>query len=154
VNFYSASGSTFIGTATLSGGVATFTTSSLSVATHHIVAKYLGSATDAASESAVLNQVANSSPTTTKLTSTPNPSTPGQTVTFTATVAASTGPAPTGTVSFSSANGLIGTGTLSGGVATFTITSLSAATHHIVAKYLGSGTDATSESAVLLQVVN
>ncbi len=47
----------------------------------------------------------------------------------------------------------MGTGTLSGGAANFTTSSLSDATHHIAAKYLGSGTDVASESAPLLQVM-
>ena len=94
--------------------------------------------------------------TTTALASSLNPSTSGQAVTFTATVTASSGATPTGTVGFYSGSGstLMGTETLSGGVATYTTSSLSVATHHIVAKYTGSGTDAASESTAVVQVVN
>ncbi len=143
-----------MGPGTLSDGVATYTTSSLSVATHHIVAKYRSNVTDAPSESAVLLQVVNLSPTTTELTSR-GPSTLGQPVTFTVTVTPSSGATPAGTVDFYSGSGstFMGTGTLSGGAANFTTSSLSDATHHIVAKYRGTATDAASESAVLMQVV-
>jgi hypothetical protein len=46
-----------IGSATLSGGVATLTTSKLAVGTHPITAKYLGDADNATSTSPVLDQV-------------------------------------------------------------------------------------------------
>jgi hypothetical protein len=46
-----------IGSATLSGGVATFTRSKLAVGTHPITAQYLGDAFSARSTSAVVNQV-------------------------------------------------------------------------------------------------
>jgi hypothetical protein len=61
VGFYGASG--FLGTSTLNNNeVATYTTASpLSVATHHIVARYGGSGKDAASESTVLLQVVSGS---------------------------------------------------------------------------------------------
>ena len=42
---------------TLSGGVATLTTSKLAVGTHPIMAKYLGDADNATSTSPVLDQV-------------------------------------------------------------------------------------------------
>jgi hypothetical protein len=151
VNFYHLT--TLLGPGTLSGGVATFTTSSLPVATSHIHAVYLGSSTDETSTSAVVAQVVNASTTTTELTSTPNPSTVGQKVTFTATVKASSGLTPRGTVNFYHLTTLLGPGTLSGGVATFTTSSLPVATSHIHAVYVGSSTDETSTSAVVAQVV-
>ena len=55
-------------------------------------------------------------PTTTKLTSSPNPSADGQAVTFTAVVSSSSGAPPNGeTVSFMSGKTVLGTGDLSGG---------------------------------------
>ena len=106
------------------------------------------------STSSALTQVVNVSPTTTTLKSSLNPSTSGTSVTFTATVAASTGAVPTGTVTFKNGTATLGTGTLSGGVATFTTTTLPVASNSITASYGGSATDATSTSSVLAQVVN
>ena len=151
VNFYHLT--TLLGPGTLSGGVATFTTSSLPVATSHIHAVYVGSSTDETSTSAVVAQVVNASTTTTELTSTPNPSSVGQKVTFTATVKASSGPTPTGTVNFYHLTTLLGSGTLSGGVATFTTSTLSVGTTHVHAVYVGSADDAGSTSATIAQVV-
>jgi hypothetical protein len=94
--------------------------------------------------------------TTTALMSSVNPSTPGQSVTFTATVTApgSGGNVPTGVVQFFDGTTLLGQGTLNGsGVATFTTSALSTATHPITAVYQGDVKDASSTSTVLNQVV-
>jgi len=153
VSFYK--GSTLIGTATLSGGVAKLSYSRLTAGTHSLTADYSGSSTDKASESAALSQVVNSTvTTTTKLTSTPNPSSVGEAVKFTATVTAASGATPTGTVSFYKGSTLIGTATLSGGVAKLSYSGLIAGTHSMTADYSGSSTDAASESAAISQVVN
>ena len=98
--------------------------------------------------------VASQTATTTALTSTPNPSTVGEKVTFTATVKATSGPTPTGTVNFYHLTTLLAPGTLSGGVATFTTSTLPQATSHIHAVYVGSSTDETSTSATIAEVVN
>ncbi|HEX3085245.1 MAG TPA: Ig-like domain repeat protein, partial [Pyrinomonadaceae bacterium] len=75
--------------------------------------------------------------TTTTLASDNNPSTYGQTVTFTATVSSSAG-TPTGTVTFKDGATILGTGTLNGsGQATLTTSSLSTGTHAITAVYEG-----------------
>jgi hypothetical protein len=78
-------------------------------------------------------------PTKTTLTSAPNPSTVGQAVTFKAT----------GTVSFYRGATLIGTSTLSGGVATLTTSTITVGSHSIAADYSGSSTDARSPVFVL-----
>src|SRR5205823_15029383 len=79
--------------------------------------------------------------TQTAVTSSPNPSAPGQPVTFTATVA-SVVPlrtlTPTGTITFMEGTNTLGTATLNAtGVATFTANSLSAGPHSITAVYSG-----------------
>ena len=132
-------GSTTIGSGTLSGGVATFTTTTLPVGNNAITAVYVPVAGGkaAASTSAPLVQVVNPSPTTTALKSSLNPSTSGASVTFTATVAPSTGGTPTGTVTFKNGTTTLGTGTLSGGVATLTTTTLPVASNSITASYGG-----------------
>jgi hypothetical protein len=92
--------------------------------------------------------------TTTVVTSSVNPSLVGQSVTFTATVTASTG-TPTGVVTFFDGTTPLGTGTLNGsGVATFTISTLSLGDHSITAFYNGDVKDGTSTSTVLTQTVN
>jgi hypothetical protein len=50
-------GTLAIGSATLSGGVAKLTKSTLAVGTHPITAQYLGDAVSAKSTSSVVNQV-------------------------------------------------------------------------------------------------
>ena len=52
-------GATLLGTATLSGGAATFTTSALTVGSHPITAVYGGDTTNQGSTSNIVNQVVN-----------------------------------------------------------------------------------------------
>src|ERR1019366_9423098 len=75
-----------IGIGTLSGGAATLNIATLSVGTHLVTASYAGDANNVASNSSTLTQAVNKAPTTTTLTSAPNPSTFGAAVTLTATV--------------------------------------------------------------------
>jgi len=94
-------------------------------------------------------------PTSTSLTSSPNPSTAGQTVTLTATVTSTSGGTPTGTVTFFDGGTSLGSAALNGsGVASFTTSGLGAGTHNLTAQYGGDGTHAASTSAVLAQTVN
>ncbi len=91
--------------------------------------------------------------TTTTLTSSLNPSTFSQTVTFTATVT-SGGGIPTGTVTFKDSAAEIGTGTLNdSGVATFSTSTLDVGIHVITGEYGGDGSFNGSTSAPLTQVV-
>jgi hypothetical protein len=76
-------------------------------------------------------------PTTTSLTSSPNPSQFGQSVTFTATVTGSG--TPTGTVTFKDGGKTLGTVFLSAGLASFSTSSLKKGTHLITAPYSGDG---------------
>ncbi len=86
-------------------------------------------------------------PTTTTLTLSPAAPTAGQSVTFSATVAPTTGSGtPTGTVTFLDGTTTLGTGTLSAGTASFT-GSLAAGTHSITASYGGDTAYAASVSA-------
>ncbi|MGW3266600.1 Ig-like domain-containing protein, partial [Streptomyces sp. NPDC001056] len=148
-------GATLIGTAPLSGGTATLTTSGLAVGTHSLIAVYSGSTNFGSSASPIDTQTVTKASTTTTLTSTPNPSTVGQAVTLTATVAAvppGTG-TPTGTVSFFDGATLLGTSTLVGGTATLTTSSLTVGTHSLTAVYNGSATFNPSTSPVVTQTV-
>jgi hypothetical protein len=143
-------GSTTLGTGTLSAGSATFATSALSVGTHSITAVYGGDNTFATSTSTALSQVVNQASSTTAVSSATNPSTFGQSVTFTATVTLS---AATGTVTFKDGSTTLGTGTLSAGSATFATSALSVGTHSITAVYGGDTNFAGSTSTSLSQVV-
>jgi len=147
---------TQIGTGTLSAGVATFTTPSLSVATHPITAVYVASTNFTTSTSSVVSQVVNQASSTTTLASSTNPSVSGQSVAFTATVAAvSPGSGtPTGTVNFLDNGTQIGTGTLSAGAATFSTSTLTVGTHPITAVYVASTNFKTSTSSIVSQVVS
>jgi len=94
-------------------------------------------------------------PTKTALTSSPNPSTPGEPVTFTATITSAAGAPPDGeSVSFNHGKTVLGTGTLSGGTATFTTSTLKAGSHSVTAMYAGDTNFETSKSKPVKQVVN
>jgi hypothetical protein len=94
------------------------------------------------------------SPTTTTLTSSLNPSTHGQPITFTATVTTSGPIAPTGIVNFKRGPDGMGTGTLNAsGVATFTTSILKPGPYKITAVYKGDASNLGSTSTVLHQGV-
>lgn len=89
--------------------------------------------------------------TATAITSSPNPSTVGEAVTFTAVVT----PAPPDgeTVTFEHGSIVLGTGTLSGGSAPFTTSTLRVGTPHIKAVYGGDQILSSSTSPAVIQVV-
>jgi hypothetical protein len=89
--------------------------------------------------------------TTTSLSSSINPSSFGQPVTFTAKV---TGSSPAGPVTFLDGSSAIGTVTLASGTAALTTSALTTGTHSITATYGGDSNNAPSASAVLVQTVN
>jgi Bacterial Ig-like domain (group 3) len=93
--------------------------------------------------------------TTTTLTPSPNPSTYGEAVTFTAVVTSKLGAPPDGEpVSFMKGTTVLGMGTLNGGAASFTTSVLPAGTDYIKAVYSGDSKFAASTSKVVKQVVN
>ncbi len=154
VDFYN--GANLLGSKTLSGGVASITLSSLSPGAHSLTAAYLGEADYAASTSAPVAETVGVIPTTTAVASGPTPSSFGQPVTLTATVAPvapGTG-TPTGTVSFYNGSTLLGTGTLAAGgggdQASLVVSSLPVGSNAISATYSGDpnyGTSSTTHSA-------
>jgi hypothetical protein len=138
-------------TVAVTGNTASLSTSALTAGTHVITAIYSGDATYNASTSPVLKQVVSKAPTAESLTSSPNPSSSGQTVTFTATVTSSAG-VPTGTVTFKKGATTLGPATLSGGVATFTTSTLPLGSSTITANYGGTtnyGTSSASETQLV-----
>ena len=144
-------GSTTIGDAKLTNGQATLTVSTLGAGAHSITAVYRGDTSNAGSTSAAIAQTVNKNATTTALTSSPNPSTYGQGVTFTATVL---GAAPTGTVTFADGGVVLGTGVVQGGTATFTTSGLSVGSHSVTATYGGDAANTSSASASVTPTVN
>jgi len=149
-------GATALATVTLVNGRASLTVSTLTSGSHSLTAVYNGSPNFNASTSAVVTHVVNAGNSTTSLTSTPNPSTTGQTVTLTATVSAvapATG-TPTGTVTFRDGATALSTVTLVNGSASFQTAALAVGSHPLTATYNGSATFATSTSPVVTQVVN
>jgi Bacterial Ig-like domain (group 3)/FG-GAP-like repeat len=149
VTFYD--GNSLLGSEALAGGVAAYTTSSLLPKTHGITATYAGDARFKPRTGRV-TQVVERYTTTTSLSSSLNPSQFGQRVTFTVRVTSS-GPSPTGRVTFLDGTNNLGSASLRGSEATLTTAKLAVGMHPITAKYLGDADDAKSTSPVLEQVV-
>jgi hypothetical protein len=151
-------GTTELGSFALNGNSASLTTSTLSLGAHSITANYGGDAVFAASTSAVLTQTVSNTTTTTTTTtslmSSLNPSTVGQSVTFTATVTPNGSGTPTGSVTFKDGGATLGSANLSGGEASYSTSSLSAGTHSITAVYGGDTNFSASTSSALSQNVN
>jgi hypothetical protein len=156
-------GTSVLGTGTINAaGIATFTTSSLTIGSHPITATYGGDSGYGAATSAVLTQVVGKIPTVTTIIE----SAPAQLlhsgVTFTATITAPS-PNATGTVTFMDGTTVIGTAPIAngGGVvslttnanAAFATSSLVTGPHQIVAVYSGDNNFAPSTSAPTANMV-
>lgn len=143
-------------TGTGNSPTATCTTATLAVGTHPITAVYSGDTANAASTSLVLSQVVQAAAGTLALASSLNPSTVGQSVTFTATIA---GNAPTGTVTFYEGLSIICpapvvlTGTGNTRTASCVTAALTVGTHNLTAAYSGDANNAATTSAALVQIV-
>jgi len=148
-------GSTTLSTVNLVSGQASFTTSSLPVGSRSLTAEYLGDANNAAStSSAVIVNVSKVNSSTDIQTSSASVVF-GESVTFTATVGAASGSGiPTGTVTFMDGAIPLGTGTLSGGKASWTVSNLTVGTHNIKAQYIGDEIFESSMSGDIQQTVN
>jgi hypothetical protein len=99
------------------------------------------------STSAILNQVINEATSTATLTSSPNPSTQGQAVTFTASITSPT-VLPTGPVTFTAGKMVLGTAQLSSGKAKFTTSTLPVGSTAVTATYYGDSNIAESAASV------
>jgi hypothetical protein len=142
-----------IGSATLnSSGVATLIKSNLNVYTYPLTASYSGDANNLGSSSPIVNQVVNQATSSATLTASPNPSVSGQSVTFTAKITSPT-VTPTGPVTFSAGNTVLGTAQLSAGKALFTTSTLAVGSTTITATYAGDS-NISGSSASVVQVVN
>ena len=142
-------GSATLGTPTLSGGIATFTTS-LSGGSHSITAAYGGDSSFSGSTSSTLPYTVNAAGTTTGLSANPTSLLYGQSTTLTATVTSGA----TGTVTFFDGGASLGTSSLSGGQATLSISTLPVGTRSITARYNGSANYAPSTSSAVQVTVS
>ncbi len=144
------SGTTTLGTGTVgANGTVMITTSSLPVGSDPITASYGGDVGNNPATGSTSQSVSKATPTVT-LTSSSNPSTTNQPVTFTASVPTGA----TGTVTFLDGSTVLGTGTIVNGVATLTTGSLTAGSHTVMASYSGDANDNAATSAPLEQTVN
>ena len=151
VTFYK--GTTDLGTVPLSNRQAAFNKTFDSVGMKSMTAIYSGDTNFEGSTSSPLVQTINQATSTTTLASSPNPSTRGQSVTLTATVAPEYGGTPTGTVTFMQNGDTLGTVTLSGGQAVFDKTFNSVGTKSLSAVYSGDS-NFTGSTGTATQTVN
>lgn len=140
---------------TLSGGVTQVITSTLSIGQHTILAMYSGDLFFASSTGTVPQTITKGNVVVTPG-STPNPSAQGSPVTLTATIAVKVSSvSATGTVTFvDTIQGSLGTATVNkNGLATLQISTLTAGSHSIVAKYSGDNNYVPKDSDPITQRV-
>jgi len=153
VTFYD--GTTNVGTRAAGGGVSKITIrQALPAGSHSFMAAYQGSPVFGRSTSPPMIQTIEMATSSTTLTSSLNPASTGQSVTFMATITSRHHGAATGSVTFYSGSQALGTVALSGGVATLTTAFSSAGTFSITAQYAGDSNNIASASPILDQTIN
>jgi hypothetical protein len=143
-------GRTEVGYANISQGTGSLTTTTLAAGTHTVTVMYIGNSNYLGSTSDPVSVDVSMAGSATSLSASPNPSTAGQPVTFTALV---TPPAVAGTVTFYDGAGQLGTGNLSAGRAAFSTSGLSVGDHAITATYAGNPNVIGSTSPAITQTV-
>jgi len=147
-------GTTLLAKLALKAGAVKYTTAKLPAGSNIITVVYPGDANNNGGTSAPFNQFVVAA-TTTTVTSSPSPSVYGQTVVFTATIASSIGaPADGETVTFKQGANILGSGLLSGGTATLSISTLAVGTKMVTAVYGGDSDFAASTSKAVSQVIS
>ncbi len=141
-----AEGSTVYGTVSLSGGAAQVVLPTLIVGNHKITAQY-GGDTSNSSDKANFTETITGGPSTTTVTSSAQPSTYAQSVSFTAVVSGA-GATPDGTVTFKNGRSVLGTVALMGGQAVFAVDTLTGGSHTINAVYNGNSMYTSSTGSV------
>lgn len=144
-------------TGTLSNGTATVSTAAFATGgTYDVNVAYLGSAEYLGSSSLRTLSVSSLPATTTNLALANSTITIANPNVLTATVTSGTAGTISGTVNFYDGSTLLGSGTLSSGVATYTITAgqLAIGTHSLTATYAGNSSFFTSTSSAKSLVVN
>ncbi len=135
-------GKTILANASLVGNIATYSDTFTGTGTFSFTAVYSGDSNNLGSTSATFKQKVDNlpAPSTTGLTSS-GPSDIGQTVTFTSTTTSTYGPIPDNeTVTFYDGTTELGTGSTSGGVASFSTSFAAAKKQTISATYAGDAT--------------
>lgn len=148
-------GTTILGTAQATpSGMSTIAVSTLGIGQHNVVATFAGNANYATSTSNTMLQSIKFTGTSTILSSGATSSLSGTPVTFTASVASSTG-IPTGNVIFQDGATNIGQAKLnSSGFAVFSISTLAVGRHTVTAVYQGDGSYIASTSASLAENIS
>lgn len=134
-----------LGTSTATATV-TVPVTGLSTGTHNIVAIYSGDSNYLGSSSPISPQNVIRATSTVALAASPALTVASKPVTFTATVTSSGG-TPDGTVNFSIDGGTPLSGTLTNGIASITLSTLSVGSHIATASYLGDTNDSPGTSA-------
>ena len=149
-----------LGTAQLAaGGLASFTTSTLTSGQHTITVAYAGDTSNSSAVSSPVLQLVKDvqAATTTLIASSASPAIAGSSLQLTASVAVSTAGSGTGTISgtvaFVEGPNTLGTADIVNGNATLSLTTLDAGTHAILAVYSGDAHYAQSTSAPLREVI-
>ncbi len=137
-------------------GTATFSTSTLDVGTYPVFATYTGDGNYSTSTSSQYDQVVNPIETTLTLSSSLNPATVGDQITFTAQVAVTEPGAdiPSGEVIFTLNGEQITRSLNEAGTATFSTSTLDVGTYPVFATYAGEGNYGASTSSQYDQVIN
>ncbi len=136
VNFLS--NGVVIGTSALSGGVATFTDSTLAAGSYTMTAVYVGNATEATSTSPNVSETIGLIPTTTALGTSSTSGLNPQVILVAGVINSSTGPEPSGTVTFFNGTTSLGTATVdASGAAALTPNLLTGTNYSIDAVYSG-----------------
>ena len=144
-------GTNFGSPVSLVNGVASWSSSSLTVGQHSIMALYTGDGLNFTGSTApAVVQTVNVASSTTTLVSSLNPSVFGDSVRFTATVTAGA----TGTVTFKDGPTTLGTVYIGGGLAIFITSTLAVGNHGIRAEYSGDGNFTGSAASAITQTVN
>ncbi len=137
-----------VDTVPLSGGTASTTVTAAKAGTHGITATYAGDTNHTGSTGTFTQQV-DKSATAVALTSSVNPATIGDSVTFTATLDRA---AAGGSVEFRIDGILVDTVPVTSGVATYTTSSLASGAHAVTATYGGDANHAASSGSLTQQI--
>ena len=143
-------GATLLGTAALSSGTATLLTGGLAAGSHTIEARYDGDVSFEIGSRTATHAVATAAATPAiSLTTSRQPASTSQSMTFTATITVAT----SGTIAFYDGGTLLGSGSIASGRATLTVASLAAGSHAITARFQGNASAPPVISPVLVQAV-
>jgi hypothetical protein len=151
VTFYD--GTIPLRTALLKGGAAHVTVTTLTVGAHSITAMYSGDATFRPATSSPLTLVVASAKTTVTVSSSKNPSGPGQHFVLTALISTPYG-TPTGTITFRDTSQTLGVSKVVNGKAILRTYYVVPGTHYITAEYSGDANYTGSTSSPYPQQVN